>query len=441
MTRSLSEGATVRKLLPVVALLLVAVAGAANADAPSGPGGAKPKPTHRITTVNGLRADVYRWIDSKGRPRAVFLKREGEGNPGHGGYAIRMTYQARFNGKWRTIVADATSGGDGGFGYFVSHERYRDFSDGSNNTIAARIFGADDSPLGLGFKVTGRSIALRNPSALAHRFRLTYPRYGTTSPIPKNADGEDVSATPITPESFKLYSLPVTLTWMFETGRDYPRIKVNVSLANVPGPDLVNFDIRAPYGVLDFDNGGNSPISTVMWGDRYHFKNTNSPLTRNSGWTWNQPNNGARYNALIAGGFEMGLFEPKKFSKSKLGDGFAFGRGSTSAAYRCDDQDEALPCDWEWPYQSAQYSLPYDNNNAPTTFEKIAWGTAPYWGTGSSMTRVWDSSTTTEAFQGFPPNKIISYDICIVLGKTIAGGLTKSVAGKTNYNCARAVTR
>lgn len=420
----------------LVVTLLAGVRGAAPFPQTAAAGTA---PTHRITTLNGLKVDVYRWNDSKGRPRAVFLKREGEGNPGHGGYAIRMTYQARFAGKWRTVVADAVEGGDGGFGYFVSHERYRDFSDGSNDTIASRIFGTDDSPLGLGFPVTGGPVAVRNPNALAHRFRLSYPRYGTTSPIPKNADGEDVSPTPITPESFKLYSLPVTLTWIFENGKDYPRIKISVSLAKVPGPDLVNFDIRAPYGVLDFDNGANNAISTVMWGDRYHFKNTNAPLTRNSPWTWNQPNTGARYTALIAGGYEMGLVEPVKFASSRLGDGFAFGRGETSASYRCDDQDEALPCDWEWPYQSAQYSLSYDNNNEPTTFEKIAWGTAPYWGTGSSMTEVWDSSTTTEAFRGFPANKTISYDICIVLGRTVPGGLTKSVAGKTNYNCARAV--
>ena len=424
------------KFVLIIALFVATLVSGGSSAAPAQHEGSAAPVQHGVTTVNGLKVDAYRWTDSKGRPRAVFLKREGEGNPGHGGYAVRMTYQANLFGIWTPIVVNEVPGFDGGFGYFVSHERYRDFADGSEGTIAGKIFGADDSPLGLNFPVTGGPVPVSNPKAKAHRFRLSYPRYGTIAPIPKNADGANVSPTPLDQASFKLYQLPVTLTWIFENGKDHPRIKVSVSLANIPGPDLVDFDIRAPYGVLNFDAGHNSTIDTVMWGDRYHFRNTTVPLTRNSAWTWNVANRGARYTAMTAGGVEMGLVEPRKFKTSKLGDGFSFGRGQTSSQYRCDDQNEALPCDWEWPYQSAQYSLSYDNNDEPTTFEKIAWGTAPYWGTGPSMPKVWDTSTTTEPFNGFPGNKVITYDICVVLGKTIAGGLTKSVAAGA-YNCAR----
>ncbi len=137
----------------------------------------------------------------------------------------------------------------------------------------------------------------------------------------------------------------------------------------------------------------------------------------------------------------MGLGEPRTFATSRLGDGFSFGRGQTSSQYRCDEQGEALPCDWEWPYQSAQYSLSYADNDEPTTFEKIAWGTAPYWGTGPSMTTVWDTSATRKPFNGFPSNRLITYDICVVLGRTVPGGLTRSVAAGPNYDCARAVAR
>jgi hypothetical protein len=336
---------------------------------------------------------------------------------------VRITYQVPSGNTWTTIVADATPGGDGGFGYFVSHERYRDFTDGSNDTIAGKIFHVDDSPLGLGFPVSGSTVATNLPAALAHRFTLNYPRYGTKAPIIKNADGDDIKKTPTDPAQSQRYTLPVTLTWVFQNGKDYPRINVKVSLASLPGPDRANFDLRAPYGVLNFDNGADNNISTVMWGDRYHFQNVKKPLVRNSSWQWTGINRGARYTALIAGTFEMGLFEPKLFTKSTLADGFAFGRGLTSAQYKCTDQGEVLPCDWEWPYQSAQYSLSYDNNNEPTTFEKIAWGTAPYWGTGSSMTA----------------SNVISYDICVVLGQTISGGLTKKAASSaSNYSCATA---
>lgn len=400
-------------------------------------------PTHVATTVNGLKVDRYAWLDSKQRPRTVSLKMEGNGNPGHGGYAVKMTYQYNSNGVWKTVIVNATAGSDGGFGYFVSHERYRDFTDGSNATIAGKIFGKDDSPLGRQFPVVGTTLVLQNANAIAHRFTLAYPRYGTLNPIPKDAGGNDVSKTPIDKALLKLYSLPITIIWVFQTGTDFPRIQTSVGLNNVPGPDRVNFDLRGPYGVMNFDNGGNNLIAKAMWGDRYHFTTTVAPLTRNRAWTWRSANQGARYNALIAGGFEMGLVEPRKFAQSALVDGYSDGRGKTSALYNggkgCPDQNQLIPCDWEWPYQSAQYSLPYNNPNGGTTFEKIAWGTAPFWGTGASLPKVYDTSTTSEPFNGFPASKRITYNICVVLGRTIAGGLTKSIAAGPAYNCATAL--
>src|SRR5436305_9590492 len=49
--------------------------------------------SHTVTGVNGLSVDQYSWYDSAKRLRTVSLKQEGNGNPGHGGYAVQMTYQ------------------------------------------------------------------------------------------------------------------------------------------------------------------------------------------------------------------------------------------------------------------------------------------------------------------------------------------------------------
>jgi hypothetical protein len=389
--------------------------------------------THTATTVNGLKVDRYSWPDSHGRTRSVSLKREGWGNPGHGGYAIQMTYQARVNGAWRTVVVNS----DEGFGYFVSHEAYRHFTDGADDTIAHHVFGTDDSPLGRAFPVDATQLPRPDQDHAAIRFTSSYPRYGTIHPIPKDANGEDSSPTPTNPAQLKKYTLPIAITWFFQSGTDFPRVRTSVGLGKVGVPDRVNFDVRGPYGVMDFDRG-NHPIDRVMWGDRLRFASSGSPLTRNSDWTWNQPNPGARYTALIAGDWELGLVEPRPYTSSALVHGFAYARGKTSGGYGCTEPGThwALPCDWEWPYQSAQYSLPYDNPNGSTTYEKIAWGSAPDYGAGSSLTQVYDSPTHANPFVGFPASKRISYDVCVVLGRTIPGGLTRSVAAGPSYRCA-----
>jgi hypothetical protein len=389
--------------------------------------------THRVLQVNGVSVDRYTWTDSAGRKRSVSLKREGGGNPGHGGYAMQMTYRTA-NNKLITVDNDP---GDG-FGYFVSHERYRDFVGGGNDTIAHKVFGKDDSPLGRGFPVVGKRLRLHNPTLSAHRFTMTYPRYGTVAPIPKNANGNDVSKTPTDPAALALYHLPITITWYFEDGTDYPRIETRIDFGDVPGPDRVNFDIRGPYGVMRFDNGTDKNVDRVIWGDRRHFTTLGKPATRGSAWKWSEKNHGARYHALIAGSYEMGLFEPKLFKDSALRDGYADERGSRSTVFNggngCLYQDQLIPCDWEWPYQSLQYSLP-NNRVDPTNYKKIAWGSSAFYGTGPSLTRVYDSPTTSEPFKGYPASHRIVYSVCVVLGLTVPGGLTRQAAAGP-YSCA-----
>jgi hypothetical protein len=219
---------------------------------------------------------------------------------------------------------------------------------------------------------------------------------------------------------------------------------VDVDLTKVAEADRVGFDLRAPYGVMVFDNGKDGLVDKVQWGDRHLFATTASPVTRDSGWTWKTANPGDRFNAMIAGSYEMGLYEPVKFAQSHLDDPYAEERGSTSTAFNhgkgCDEgETQIIPCDWEWPYQGLQYSLPYDSNTTPTNFKKIAWGSTAFYGAGKGLTQVYDSSTTSEAFVGFPASKHIDYSVCILLGLTVPNGLTQAAATAAKPNCASTV--
>lgn len=393
--------------------------------------------TRETATIVGLKVFRFLWKDSNGLKRTVSLKMEGDGNPGHGGYAVQMTYQHHDNGKTKLLKANAEAGD--GFGYFVAHERFRTFTDGQSDSIAAKIFAANDSPLGKDFQVTTEFVE-SGPKKKIIRFRQNYPKYGTKSAGGVNPNtGEDSPPIGLDPNLFQLYLLPVTLTWHFEDGKDYPLVRTTVDLSGLPSPDLISFDMRAPYGVLDFEDGGKA-IKRVMWGDRFHFRTTATPLTRNSTWLWNAPNEGACYNALVAGESEMGLVEPKPFGQSRLADGYSEGRGKSSATYNngqgCPFQNQKLPCDYEWAYQSAQYELPRGDPNAPVKRQKIAWGSTAFY--GMSLGAVFDG-TTAVPFDGFPQSREISYDVCVVLGPTTDSGLARKVAlrGK-NYGCASA---
>lgn len=411
--------------------IVALAAGAAIASAClSAPAAAVSKKTK---TVNGVKVDLYSWKDSQGLKRTVALKKQGAGNSGNGGYAVQMTYQYLVWGVKTTATANAPKGD--GFGYFVSHERFRAFSDGDSQTIAKKIFKTDDSPLGRGFPVKTSYDDAKGAKSVT--YSLNYPRYGTKKAGGIDTDtGEDQPKIGTKKKLFELYDLPVKITWTFEDGRTYPRIRTVVDLSKLPGPDRVSFDLRGPYGKLDFDEGKN-PIQEVRWGDRFRFRNTTLPLTRNSAWTWNIENTEARYIALIAGGKEMGLLEPKFEASSSTNDGFAFGRRQTSATHDaagagCPNQE--LPCDYEWPYQASQYELPYGDPNGTTTSEKIAWGSTPFYGT--SIPATYDGVASTP-FNGFPKKKKIAYDVCVVLGLPVGGTLTGSLLGPT-YDCASA---
>jgi hypothetical protein len=390
--------------------------------------------THSTGPVNGLQADIWTWTDAAGHARSVALKQEGNGNSGHGGYAIQFTYFIKVKAKLSQVVINAESGSDGGFGYFVSHERYRSFADGTVDTIASHIFGVDDSPLGLDFPAA-TSIPSTPQGTGAERFTVQYGHYGTVFTDPVNAQtGGDSIPLPAGKKNYAFYPLPATTTWVFQDGQDYPRIDISVDISAVvlpgtttPTADLVSFDMRGPYGVMVFDNGIDGIVNAVLWGDQaYRFFLTQTPVVRNSTWDWSGANTGARYQALTASGFEMGLFEPAKVAASGTVDGYSAERGYTSTSFAqaggvsyssCSSgQQQILPSDGEWPYQSVQYSLPCGANqfNTPTTGKKIAWGSTAYFGT--SLTSVYDGQTSFP-FSGFPSSLKLTYSTCLVVGK------------------------
>jgi len=406
--------------------------------------------TRSVGTVNGFKVDIWRWYDSNRLPRTVSLKREGEGNSGHGGFAIQMTYWAKVAESktgWRHVTVNLETPSaidpshDGGFGYFVSHERDRLFADKSVATIANKIFRTDDSPLGLGFAATG-AIPAAPAGVGIERFTIDYGHYGTVVPHKVNPNtGFEFTPLPLTQSSYQFYTIPVSTSWVFQAGTDYPRIDIALDLAKiVPAgstaakADLVSFDVRGPYGVMVFDDGADGVVDTAMWGDQsYLFTTRNPPATRSSAWNWNAANKGARYNALIAGGYEMGLYEPVTALRSATVDGDANERGYTNATYAaaggtsydsCSSQDaQTLPSDGTWPYQSLQYSLPCPANDPnylhdPAYGKKIAWGSTAFFGT--SLTAVWNGQRSYN-FTGWPANHKLVYSVCLVLGWQIDG--------------------
>jgi hypothetical protein len=440
----------------VVAGLL---AGGAALSSPSFAAGVK----HTTGTVDGFDCDIWTWIDSNDKPRTVALKRERHGNSGHGGYAIQMTYYRFYNtvlhpvGAWRKVVVNAETNktidpnNDGGFGYFVSHERDRYFgNDAQGNpilqTIADYVFHKDDSPLGRDFAAS-TAIPLDTSTAGAESFTIQYGHYGTIAPggIDLNT-GYD--SPPLTKDAtkFAFYTIPVTTTWVFQEGRDYPRLDISLDLSEIVPPtsttpmaDLVSFDVRGPYGVMVFDNGADRAIQSAIWGDQqYLFAVLHPmPVTRSSTWDWSSLNGGARYNGLTAGvgvggSFEMGLFEPAPAAASALADGYAPERGFTSTSYAAavaahtespsvdsclGNQVQTLPSDGTWPYQSVQYSLPCPAQTSsylttPAYTKKLAWGSSSYYGT--SLTAVFNG-VQSYPINAWPMNHQLDYSVCLVL--------------------------
>jgi hypothetical protein len=300
----------------------------------------------------GMTSDRFTWTDRGGLPRVLGLAQSsGVSGPGgsKGGEMREFRYQV--GGVTRTVLAPAN--GAGGFGYVVSHR-----SEGGSG-----LGGQDDSPLGHQFAGTFTRLFAGRHHAI-FRFNLTYPRWATTT-----------AATPN-----QRYDVPVTIDWMVSNGRDFPLWAISYDLTGIPA-NAVEGDTRSPYGELLFDGSTNEAtqdlIGGVAWGDRYKFRSTTAPLSYQSAWTWNVANR-IPYVMLWTQNVDaqMGSVQTQTIQQQDAGGYFGSNRwNSTSAAGNgCTSAGSVspMPCDFNWPYQSVNYS--FASLTANTSNSRLAWG-------------------------------------------------------------------
>ena len=322
---------------------------------------------HDVTLLS-MVSDRFTWQDAGGQPRvAVLAHNDGQIGPtspsgytNHGGALREYRYQVGAT----TRIAGPTNygnGGYGGFGYVVSHR-----GDGTTG-----IGGADDSPLGYAF-TGGFERVFEGRHHAIFRFTQLYPRYSSTSANPAN----------------HLYNVPVTIDWIFSTGRDHPVWAVTWDLSGVPA-DALNDDSRGPYGELEIDGDGSHDVDGVAWGDRWKFTSTTAPVTLDSSWTWNVQNGTAAVayaNAvpyvklwIVSTDATMGMVSTQTMTQQDAGAGrnpiyhdLTPYWGHTSADGNAGGANK-MPWQDSWPYQANSFSIgpaPNSNNNA-----RLTWGT------------------------------------------------------------------
>ncbi len=220
-----------------------------------GGGGGDPVATlqvERDVMVDSMLSDRFTWIDRSGQPRsAVLAHNDGQVGPsGTRGGEMRQ-FQYHTGGGTRTVRAMTNA--FGGFGYAVSHPAALTHCTGGGDSSSLGHF----TPGAFQRVFEGRHHAIL-------RFTQAYPRYCTT-------------AAPATQ-----YDLPVTIDWVFSTGRDHPLWSITWDMSAIPVNRLMD-DARAPYGELMIDGAANaaarSQIAGVAWGDYYKFTTTSSPVT------------------------------------------------------------------------------------------------------------------------------------------------------------------
>ncbi|TDR42456.1 hypothetical protein DFR29_10839 [Tahibacter aquaticus] len=344
-------------------------------------------------SVLGMTSDRFTWRDSANQPRvAVLAHNTGQSGPNgsRGGELREFRYQVGGNTR---VVGASNSSGASGFGYVVSHR-----SEGSTG------IGTDDSPLGHGFTGQLQRVWTGRHHAI-FRFSQNYPRWSTTTAVPPNTR----------------YDVPVTLDWVFASGHDFPLWAISWDLSATPA-DAIEADSRAPYGELLFDGaatpGAHSTIAGIGWGDRYKFQTTSSPATYSSSWSWNTPNT-IPYVKLWTTAVDatMGTVQTQPIAQQDAGGYFGTSRwNSTSAAGNaCTSPASLMPCDYNWPYQSINYS--FGGVNTPTNNTRLAWGTnfgflgqTSYYVHGSAY---WGGPLPNATAAGWPRK---SYSTHIVLG-------------------------
>jgi len=372
------------------------------ADGFDTPGAANLLVDEHDVNAGGMTSDRFTWHDAANRPRVAVLAHNDAGTgPGgtHGGELRELRYETAGG----TRIVRASSSGASGFGYVVSHPNSEDFCTPGHG---------DTSMLGHLRAGTWTRLFEGRHHAI-FRFQSTYPRYCTTS-----APAAE-------------YDVPVTIDWLFATGRDHPLWALTWDLAAVPVNALED-DSRAPYGELLFDGsaseGDHSIIAGVGWGDRYRFTSTANPVTYDSAWTWNVPNT-IPYAKLWTTDVDatMGTVQTQTIVQQDAGGYFGTDRWNTTSAAgdACDaGQDgpsaHSMPCSYNWPFQSINYSMGEvigGSNGDPTNNTRLAWGTnfgflgqSAYYVQGSEY---WGGPLPDATAPGWPKK---SYSVYVVLG-------------------------
>jgi hypothetical protein len=310
-----------------------------------------------VSSFDGMTSDRFTWIDASGQPRvAVLAHNTGQVGPGGTRGGELREYRYQLPGPLTRIVR-ASGNAFSGFGYVVSHP----------NSLANCVGG--DSDLGHSFPGTLTRVFQGRHHAI-FRFQQNYPRN-----------------CPDTPPG-QTFNVPVTIDWVFATGRNHPLWALTWDLSGVPVDKLMD-DSRAPYGELLFDGaaseGAHSTIAGVGWDDGRTFVTTSSPVTYNSSWTWNGPSRAPNVRLwTTAVDATMGTVLTQTKAQQDAGGYFGASRWDTTSAVgnACDsnvdpDHDgvHLMPCDFNWPYQSINFSLDPSTPNNSTNNTRLAWGT------------------------------------------------------------------
>jgi len=214
--------------------------------------------------------------------------------------------------------------------------------------------------------------------------------------------------------------LPVTLHWLFATGRDNPLLAIHYDLRNLAAGYTA--DTRTPYGDIAWDgddNAATTVVSGVGWGDRYRFITTTAPLTMNSEWTYTEKNVVPYVFAWAdASDAEMGIVQTQTQEQHDAGGYWFYANwGKTSANQtRSDGQAGKMPITWNWTYQINQYELCVDDPNCvdnTTGSHRLAWG-ANYGAVGGiDDTGTYNAYGDDKLLTGYPYQ---SYSVFVVLG-------------------------
>jgi len=303
--------------------------------------------------VGGFQSNLFSWYDRGGKLRTAALVKNDRQDPKGmwGGYMRQFTYS--LGNTTRTVVG--SEGYHPGFGYTTNHYGQDGLQDQQSHTV----------------KGTYTAI-LRGRHHAIHLFKW---RLNLGGPV------------------------DATVQWFFATGRDYPLWTITYD-SSPAGPNVVKADTRSPYGDMQWDGGGNTPVSGVGWGDRYKFRSLGSPISMNSGWDYTQPN-------LVPYVFEytnnpdaeMGLVQTQTYLQRDAGGYWFYSQWGKS------DPDGPMPPDYNWTYQLNQYELPFTN-----TSKRMAWG-SNFGAVGQTSYPAYGDDKT---LSGYP---YLSYSVFIVLDK------------------------